>query len=163
MTREKKTVEYKIKTHAKNGDVDMVDALANEFLIYKVNIKKLTKLKGQMSNIKQKIQMMRSVKDINTAILSLTHTMKSMNSKMGIANIASMVMEYDMETNRMQTSMEMFDDVMEDDIDEDEREEIVNSVLAEIGVELASTMKDAPGVDNEVEKLLESRLANLLA
>lgn len=164
MEREKKNLTYKLKTHAKNGNVDMVDALSTEYLVYKINIKKLTKLKGQMSNVKQKIQIMRSVHDINRAITSLTNTMKVMNEKMGISNINKMVMEYDMETTRMETSMEMYDDVLDDGIDEDERNEIVSSVLDEIGVELATTIKSAPSttVPNQVEDILKVRLQNLL-
>lgn len=164
MEREKKKLTYKLKTHAKNGNVDMVDALSTEYLVYKVNMKKLTKLKGQMSNVKQKIQIMRSVHDINKAIASLTNTMKVMNERMGISNISKMVMEYDIETTKMETNMEMYDDALDDGIDEDERMEIVNSVLDEIGVELASTIKSAPTapVDSQVEDILKSRLQNLL-
>lgn len=161
MDREKNKLTYKLKKHAKDGNIDMVDALATEFMVYKVNIKKLTKIKGKMSNVKQKIQIMRSVGDINRAILTLTQTMKSMNEKMGISNINSMMMEYSIETNKMDTSMEMMDEAMEDEIDEDEREEIVNSVLDEIGVELSSSLKSAP-TETKVEAILKARLEQLL-
>jgi charged multivesicular body protein 2A len=164
MDREKKKLTYKLKKHAKDGNIDMVDALSTEFMVYKVNIKKLTKLKGKMSNVKQKIQLMRSVGDINRAIFTLTQTMQAMNQKMGISNINSMMMEYSIETNKMETSMEMMDDAMEDDIDEDEREEIVNSVLDEIGVEMAAYLKSTPMSDTgtKVEAILKSRLEKLL-
>jgi charged multivesicular body protein 2A len=164
MDREKKKLTYKLKKHAKDGNIDMVDALSTEFMVYKVNIKKLTKLKGKMSNVKQKIHLMRSVGDINRAILTLTQTMQAMNQKMGISNINSMMMEYSIETNKMETSMEMMDDAMEDDIDENEREEIVNSVLDEIGVEMALSLKSVPSSDTEtrVEAILKARLESLL-
>lgn len=164
MEREKTKLTYKIKTHANKGNVDMVNALSTEYLVYKINMKKLTKLKGQMSNVKQKIQIMRSVHDINKAIASLTNTMKVMNERMGISTISKMVMEYDIETTKMETNMEMYDDALDDEIDEDERMEIVNSVLDEIGIEIASTIKTAPTtpVNSHVEEILKSRLQNLL-
>lgn len=164
MEREKKKLSYKLKKHAKDGNVDMVDSLSTEYMVYKINIKKLTKLKGQMSNVKQKIQIMRTVNDINQAISTLTNTMRAMNEKMGISNINAMMMEYNIETNKMDTNMEMMDDIMDDDIDEDEREEIVNSVLDEIGVEMAATLKSAPVSETEtrVEAILKSRLEKLL-
>ena len=164
MDREKKKITYQLKKHAKDGNVDMVDALSTEYMVYKINIKKLTKLKGQMSNVKQKIQLMRTINDINRAISTLTCTMKAMNEKMGISNINSMMMEYSIETNKMDTNMEMMDDMMDDDIDEDERDEIINSVLDEIGVEMASTLPvPVTETETKVEAILKSRLEKLLA
>ena len=162
MNREKRGVEIKLKKYAREGDLDMVNSLSKQFLVYKSNIRKTTKMKGDMANVKQKIQLMKSVNDINHAIMSLTDTMKEMNSRMGVENINKMIMEYDIENSRTESTVEMFDDVLDNDIDVDEQNEIVARVLDEIGVEVSGLFKGVPNQNNEVEDELGARYERLV-
>lgn len=164
MKREKGGVEAKIKSYAKRGDMDMVDTLATEFMLYKINIKKMSKVKSRLSNIKIKIKMMRSVNEINKALVTLTTTMQQMNQKIGSSSLSNIIMDYERELSKTDTNMEMFDDALENDIDEDEQREIVNSVLDEIGVEFKASLQSAPvnEEDSKVEQMLEERLKSLL-
>jgi charged multivesicular body protein 2A len=167
MTREQQTVTIRLKAYAKRGDTDMVNEMANQYAVYRMNIKKLSKLKSHTSNVKQQIQMMRSIQEINRALSTLTTTMKQINSTTGVASLGSIIREYDREIARTETNVEMLDEAMTDDnIDEDEQRELVNSVLDEIGVEIDASMMSAPfktsDADSEVEKILEHRLKSLL-
>lgn len=164
MNRQKKEIEFQLKAYAKRGELDMVNDMATQFMVSKINIKKLSKLKSHTSNVKQKIQMMRSVNEINKALQTLTATMRTMNERVGASSLGSIIRDYDRELAKTETSVEMLDDAMSDEIDEDEQREIVSSVLEEIGVELGASMGSVPvsNNDSEVERILENRLKSLL-
>jgi charged multivesicular body protein 2A len=164
MVRENKNTTYKIKRYATENNIEMVKALSREYIIYKNNIIKLTRLNGQMSNIQQRVHMMKSTHEINRAIISLTKTMKSMNSRMGLSNIQSMITEFEMETTKTESISEVLDDALSGDIDEDEEDELVDSVLDEIGISLANTLTSAPSgsiTPGIIEQELESRFLQL--
>jgi hypothetical protein len=162
MEREKKDIGNKIKVYASRGDVDMVNTTATQFMVYKINIKKMSSLKTNTAKVKQNIKMMRSVTEINKALVTLTSSMKAMNEKVGASSLGNIIREYDRELAKSEVNVEMMDDVMTDDIDEDEQRDIVNSALADIGVEFNASIQTAPTADTEVEKILESRLKSLL-
>lgn len=164
MTRENKTTTYKIKRYALENNIEMVKALSREYIIYKNNIIKLTRLKGQMSNIQQRIQMMKSTNEINKAIVSLTKTMKAMNNRMGLSNIQSMITEFEMETTKAEAMSDVLDDALSADADEDEEDEMVESVLDEIGISMATSLLSAPTnsiTPGIIEQELESRFKQL--
>ena len=164
MDRENKNTTCKIRRYAIENNIEMVKALSREYILYKSNIVKLTRLKGQMSNIQQRIHMMKSTNEINRAIMSLTQTMKSMNSRMGLSNIQNMITEFEMETTKAESISEVLDDALTGDIDEEEEDELVDSVLDEIGISLANTLTSVPKnslTSGVVEQELESRFLNL--
>lgn len=164
MSREKTNLTYRIKRHAVENNLEMVKALSREYIIYKNNIVKLTKLKGTMSNIQQRIHMMKSHHEINRALISLTKTMKSMNRRMGLVNIQNIITEFEMETTQAESISEVLDDALTEDIDEDEEDELVDSVLDEIGISLAEQLARAPEksiTPSSIEMELESRYNHL--
>lgn len=164
MTRENTNITYRIKKYANENNIEMVKALSREYIIYKNNIVKLTKLKGQMSNIQQRIHMMKSHHEINKALLSLTNTMKSMNRRMGLVNIQNIITEFEMETTKAESISEVLDDALTGDVDEDEEDELVESVLDEIGISLAEQLVNAPAntiTPSHIEMELESRYRHL--
>jgi hypothetical protein len=165
MEREKKDVVYKIKSNAKKGNMEMVDSLTTEYLLFKANINKMTKLKGHLSNVKQKIRLMSSVHQINKAFVSLTDTMKIINEQVGTSSLTGIIKEYEQEIQKVEVSMELHGEALDADIDEDERTEIIHSVLDEIGVEFGESMQAAPkstNAENDVERALQQRLNGLL-
>lgn len=162
MTHENNTIILKIKNYAKKNNIEMVKALSKEYIIYKNNIVKLTRVKGQMSNIQQKMYLMKSTHEINRAIWSLTQTMKTMNQRMGLSNIQNIIMEFETETIKAESMAEVMDDALGGSVDEDEEDELVESVLDEIGVSLANTLASAPSLTHTViENELESRFREL--
>jgi charged multivesicular body protein 2A len=169
MEREQKELSYKLKVKAKKGEMDQLKVLATRYHIYNVNIKKMLKLENHIENVKQRISMMGSIAQINEALHTLTTTMKAINIKMGASSLNSIIRDYEKELNKVETNMERYDDVFKDDIDEEEQDDIVNSVLAEIGVEVDQSLLSTPhsdvGVsqtDNTMEKILEEKLKSLM-
>lgn len=145
ITRDKQKLTDSIKLNAKNGNHELMNLQANQFLIYKNNILKLEKLRIQMSTVKQKIQMMKSTNDINKVITSLTNTMKQMNQTMNLPNINKLIMEYDFQQSKQDIIMGQFDDALEEeDVDVEEQENIVNMVFDEIGITLSNNLARPP-------------------
>lgn len=164
MSRENINITYRIKKEAGLNNIEMVKALSREYLIYKSNIVKLTRLKGQMSNIKQRIHMMKSHHEINKALVSLTRTMKALNERMGLTNVQKIITEFEMETTQAEAMTEVLDDALNADIDEDEEDELVESVLDEIGVSLANDLAKVPQnsiTPAHIERELEARFMQL--
>jgi charged multivesicular body protein 2A len=160
MEREKHELTLKIKQKAKSGDnPELINAMAREYMVYRTNITKLYRLQGQMSNLSQKVQLMRSTTEINRAIINMTNIMRTMNRQLGLENINQMIMEYDMETTKQETVAEHLDDLLDNQIDQEEQEEVVQQVLDEIGVELSLKLKNAPVTrqNDIVEEELEKR------
>ena len=170
MEREQKDLSYKLKAKAKKGEIGQLRVLATRYHLYNVNIKKMLKLENHIENVKQRISMMGSVAQINEALKTLTTTMKAINIKIGASSLNGIIRDYEKELTKVETNMERFDDVFKDDVDEDEQEDIVNSVLAEIGVELDQSLMTAPkptdpnvsSSSSDMEKLLEQKLKSLM-
>lgn len=143
--REKNLLEKRIRKYATNGDIQMVKACSKEYVVFKKNIQSLSTMKCVMTNVQQKITMMKSVNDINNAILSMTNTLKVMNNTIGLSNINKIIMEFEQENGNAEVMGEMVEDVMGGDMDdEEEEEEIVSSVLDEIGITLMGSIQSAP-------------------
>ena len=171
MEREQKELSYKLKAKAKKGEMGQLNVLATRYHLYRVNIQKMMKLENHIENVKQRISMMGSIAQINEALVTLTTTMKAVNVKIGASSLNGIIMEYEKELTKVETNMERYDDVFRDDVDEDEQEDIVNSVLAEIGVELDQSLLTAPGhgvglstkeSESDMEKMLSERLKSFM-
>lgn len=163
MTFENKKNISNIKRYAEAGNIEMVNALSREYIIYKNNIVKLSKMKGKMSNIRQKSLLMKSNHEINISIISLTHTMKSMNATMGLPRIQRMITDFEQELTKTETMNDVMETMMEDDIDEEDTAALVDGVLDEIGMDMAQSLSKAPTKSvTDIERELDDRFKRLL-
>lgn len=157
--RAKATVAKQIKRAAKDNEIDLVKIYVREFVMHRNSIKKLNQLKAQMSGFASKMQLMKSNHGVQTLIRDITHTMKAANRSLGLGNIQEMIMEYSRENALAEEASEAFGEMLEGDVDSDEEDELVDSVLDEIGVTIAHQLQEAP--DTVIENELEARLAQL--
>lgn len=156
---------HAIKNYAKKGNIEMVNALSREYIIYKNNIVKLSKVKGKMSNIRQKAVLLNSNTEINKSIMSLTKTMRKMNQSMGLSSVQKMITDFEIEMANSDNVNDMMDDMIQSDVDEEDQEELVDSVLHEIGLEMADSLSRTPTdaiTNNTVKDELEERYNKLL-
>lgn len=69
-----------------------------------------------------------------------------------------------METSQAEAMSDVLEEALNGDVDEDEEDELVDSVLTEIGIELANNLATAPGnalTPTDIEKELEERFKQL--
>lgn len=80
------------------------------------------------------------------ALKGVTKAMASMNKKIQLPAIQKIMMDFEKESEMMDTKQEMMedaiDDVMEQDGEEAESDEIVQQVLDEIGINLQDTVRN---------------------
>jgi hypothetical protein len=162
MEREKQVLVLKLKRFASEGRMELVQSISVQYIASKQNIGHLYKIQGQMANVTQRVQIMKSTEEINRAILGLTSTMKFINQTMGSANVMQMISQFESEVSRQEMLGETLDDMLSGQVDEVEQRELVNSVLDEIGVTLGSQLREAPnGQVGMIQNDLEQRFSRL--
>merc|ERR1719214_278557 len=91
---------------------------------------------------------MQSSASMAQAMKGVTRAMGAMNRKMNLPQISQIMQEFEKQNEMMGMKEEMMADAMDDafadDEDEEEEEEVLGSILAELGVETANKMGDAP-------------------
>jgi len=162
MEREKQVLVLKLKRFAGEGRMELVQSISVQYIASKQNIGHLYKIQGQMANVTQRVQIMKSTEEINRAILGLTSTMKFINQTMGSTNVMQMISQFESEVSRQEMLGETLDDMLSGQVDEVEQKELVNSVLDEIGVTLGSQLREAPnGQVGTIQNDLEQRFSRL--
>lgn len=106
------------------------------------------KMKSHMEAVSLRLQTMQSSAQMAQCMKGVTKVMGQMNRKMNLPQISKIMMEFEKQNETMGMKEEMMADAMDDAFAEDEDEEdekfILDSVLAELGIEVGNKMGDAP-------------------
>lgn len=175
-TQEKK-VTADIKKQAKAGQMDSVKIMAKDLVRTRQNIKKFMMMKANVQGVSLKIASMKGQQSMATAMKGVTSAMSKMNKQMNLPALQKTMMEFEREMEKMDMKSEVMDEVMDDAMDDGETEadteNLVNQVLAEIGIETTAAMEGLPGVSSALpgaeaqpvvsvdDDSIEARLANL--
>lgn len=91
---------------------------------------------------------MQSQQSMAKAMGSITLTMRTMNRQMNLPVLQKMMMEFERQTDMSEMKQEMvesiLDDVMSAEQEEEEAEDMVNSVFDEIGISFAGDLAATP-------------------
>lgn len=87
----------------------------------------------------------------------VTRTMSVMNRQMNLPAIQSLMMDFERQSGMNEMKQEMIDDVMDDILgggaeEEAETNELVDKVMAEVGVTFAEEMANAPTLNRKREE-----------
>ena len=123
------------------------------------------------------MQTLKSTAAMSDAMNGVTRTMQAMNKGMDLPAMQKIMREFEKETEQMDMKEEMMgdaiDDVMEASDEEEEADNVLNSVLDEIGINLNGELADAPSQpvpaaaqatavkDTAADDALQARLENL--
>merc|ERR1719409_80740 len=131
---------------AKDGQMDSAKIMAKDLVRTRGYIKKMHKMKSHMEAVSLRLTTMQSSQQMAQCMKGVTKAMGSMNKKMNLLQIQKIMMEFEKQNEMMGMKEEMMADAMDDAFadDEDEDEEILGSVFAELGVGLANQMGEAP-------------------
>lgn len=146
LQKERDVLTYKIRAQAKaGGDRAMLEALSSEYLISKRNSVRLMQTKMQTSALVQKLDMMTSRAEITRAVQGLTIAIKRMNDQLRSSDIGRIIGDFheatmENEVHGQEMEVALGDD---DEIDPEERDQIVEQVLEELGVETMTRAPDA--------------------
>jgi len=148
LERQEKKLMSDIKKAAKDGQMAPARIMAKDLVRTRAYIKKMHKMKSHMEAVSLRLQTMSSSQQMAQCMKGVTKAMGMMNRKMNLPQISKIMMEFEKQNEMMGMKEEMMadqmDDAFADDEDEDEEEEILGAVFAELGVETANQLGDAP-------------------
>jgi charged multivesicular body protein 2A len=164
-----------IKKLAKQNQTKSVKILAKDLVRTRTQIAKFYEMSSQLKGVEMRIQTMKSTTAMGEALQGATKAMVSMGKSMNLPELNRIMQEFSRENQRMELTSEVMDDAINMAVgaedEEDEVDQVVSRVLAEIGVELAEDlesgpMRQLPRVQVEETKTtevddLQSRLARL--
>lgn len=149
---------------------------------------KFTNLVAQLRGMSLQMTEMASTQALAQSMAHATRSMIALNAQMNLPGLQKVMMEFQKQSEKMEMKQEVsfgsfvrfflpltpqmigdaIDDALEDEADEDEEDQIVSSVLDEIGINLDESLVNAPTKQKEpveepvaADKELEDRLANL--
>merc|ERR1719516_843876 len=119
---------------AKAGQMDAVKIMAKDLVRTRKYVKKFMLMRANIQAVSLKIQTQKSMAQ---AMKGVTKAMMSMNKQMKLPEIQKIMQEFEKQSEIMDMKEEMMSDVIDgalgDEDDEEETENVVNKVLAELG------------------------------
>ncbi|OIR58236.1 MAG: ESCRT III complex subunit Did4 [Amphiamblys sp. WSBS2006] len=161
-TEKKYTLE--IKKMAKINQVDACKTMAKEIVFLRQNITQMYATRSKLYGISMKLQAIRSTEMMASAMKGAAKSMGAMNRSVNIPEIQQMLMTFEKNSDMLEAKTEMVDDIFSDIVETEdadkETDRLAQSVLDEIGVELAGNVPSAPA-EKEGGKDLMDRLSLL--
>jgi charged multivesicular body protein 2A len=146
-TQEKKLV-IEIKKMAKQGQMDAVKVMAKSMIRNRKAVTKMHQLKSHLQGISLRIQTLKSTQSMAQAMRGATKAMSVMSSQLSVPALNNIMKDFEKQNEKMEMAEEMMgdalDDAFEEDGEEEETDELVSSVLDEIGLDLDNLLVSAP-------------------
>ncbi|KNC80530.1 hypothetical protein SARC_07102 [Sphaeroforma arctica JP610] len=169
LEQQEKQLEGSIKRAAQKGDKVQATALAKQLVMVRKQREKSYAASAKLNDISAQATSMQANVAMTKAMAGTTKTMAATNKQMNPQKVQKTMMDFEKQSQMMEMNGEMMNDTIEGvmEADEDDAEDILNQVLDEIGVEVASSLPSAamnkPAADAETEDDLVNRLAGLRA
>ncbi|KAG6790696.1 hypothetical protein POTOM_006859 [Populus tomentosa] len=150
---EEKKLVAEIKQTAKTGnEASLLNAatkiLARQLVRLRQQITNLQGSRAQIRGVATHTQALYASTSISTGMKGATKAMVAMNKQMAPAKQAKVIKEFQMQSAKMDMTIEMMSEAIDETLDKDEAEEeteeLTNQVLDEIGVDIASQLSSAP-------------------
>ncbi|KAJ6950611.1 hypothetical protein NC651_004326 [Populus alba x Populus x berolinensis] len=150
---EEKKLVAEIKLTAKTGnEASLLNAatkiLARQLVRLRQQITNLQGSRAQIRGVATHTQALYASTSISTGMKGATKAMVAMNKQMAPAKQAKVIKEFQMQSAKMDMTIEMMSEAIDETLDKDEAEEeteeLTNQVLDEIGVDIASQLSSAP-------------------
>lgn len=148
LERQEGKLKVEIKKMAKAQQMESARVMAKDLVRTRGYIQKMHKIKSNMEMVSLRLQTMQSSAEMAKCMKGVTKVMARMNRKMNVPQIQKIMMEFEKQNDQLGLKEEimgdMMDDAFADDDDEEEEENILNSVFAELGVEVDKQLSSAP-------------------
>lgn len=171
MQQQEKKLIAEMKKLAKDGQIDAVKIMAKDIVRTRSYVTKFYKMRAQLQAVGLRLQTLRSTAEMTKAMSGVTRVMVGMNQRMNIPAMQKVMAEFAKQSDLMDQKEEFIgdtiDDIMEGEDEEEEEEQLVNSVLDEIGLDLSGQIPvhqkaiKQPVQALQEEDSLQARLDNL--
>lgn len=148
LEQDKTRIKTEIKKLAKQNEMDAVRILAKQIVRNDHYCKKFTLMRTNLEAVSLKLQTLKSTNAMGQTMKQVTQVMKRMNASMKLPQLQRIMMDFEKESGLLDSKEEMMSDAIDDALGEDdidESEAIVNSVLAELGIEMNEQLSNLPG------------------
>ena len=144
LDRQEKQLTAEIRKLAASGQNASARTLAKELVRVRKQKEQLLKTKSTLSGVSHKTTTIKANQTMMNSMAGATRAMQSVNAVNNPARTQAILRQYAMENEKMDMAQEMMDDAFEDDEVDAEADDITNSVLEEIGIDVASKMAATP-------------------
>ncbi|KZV29370.1 vacuolar protein sorting-associated protein 22-like [Dorcoceras hygrometricum] len=142
---EERKLVAEIKKTAKTGNEAATKILARQLVRLRQQITNLQGSRAQIRGVATHTQALYASTSISTGMKGATKAMTAMNKQMEPAKQTKMIKEFQKEAQQLDLTIEMMSEAIDETLDKDEAEEetdeLTNQVLDEIGVDIASQIK----------------------
>uniref|UniRef100_A0A6B2LI75 Uncharacterized protein n=1 Tax=Arcella intermedia TaxID=1963864 RepID=A0A6B2LI75_9EUKA len=137
-------VQKEIQRLAKSGQTSAVRIMAKEIVSIRKQKEHLLKTKVTLGAVASKTTTARATMAVQTAFAGATKAMATANAINSPEKIQQTMLNFEKQNQMMQLQEEMLDELLEDSEEEEEAQELVDTVLEDIGIELNRQMVPAP-------------------
>lgn len=139
METQEKKLKVQIKKTAKEGQVEAARMLAKDLVRTRANITRMYQMRTQMQSISMQLTTMRTNEAMAGAMGNCVQIMARMNQTMNLPAMQNVMMQFEMESGKMEMTQEMMDDAMGDVFagadEEAQTDDVINQVMDELGLE----------------------------
>jgi len=147
LEKQQSKLKNDIKKSAKEQQIAVCRLQAKDLVRTRKHTQKMLKMKTQIQAVSLKIQTMKSTATMADAMKGVAKAMGKMNRTMNLPQLSQVMQDFERESGTMEAKQDMMDDMIDsamgDEDDETETEEIVDQVLAELGLSLGDGVADA--------------------
>lgn len=137
-----------IKKTARNGQLAVAKIMAKDLVRTRNSIAKLYEVKANLQGVYTRIQLMQSTAAMSEAMRGATRAMYMMNRQVNLPALQNILKQFEKEGDMFDMKQELMDDtidtVMRQEGDDAQEDEVINQVLDEIGINLASDLDSVP-------------------
>ncbi len=141
LEQQEKKLTADIKTMAKQN-MNAAKIMAKDIIKTRHHITKLYEMRTQMQAVGLKIQALSSNAQMADAMKGVSNTMKIMNRKMQLPQIAKIMQQFEQESEILDMKQDMINDNFEEmgEAEEEETDDLVAQVLDEIGIGVSQSV-----------------------
>uniref|UniRef100_A0A7S0S4Y1 Charged multivesicular body protein 2a n=1 Tax=Chlamydomonas leiostraca TaxID=1034604 RepID=A0A7S0S4Y1_9CHLO len=142
LQNQEKRIIADIKKMAKEGQMDAVKVMAKSLVRNRHAVTKMYGLKSQLQAVSLRMATLKSTQAMADAMKGATKAMRMMNKNLNMPQLTAIMREFERQNERMEMTSDMMGDMMDDAFEgegeEEETDDLVNQVLDEIGLNMAS-------------------------
>lgn len=155
LSQQEELLVRRLKASAEKGAPKAeLEMMAKQLVQVRGQKKKLYAGTASMHGIDNQMATAQMSQKMAQSMHGASKAMKTANKEVDLNKMRKTAMEFDKQQQTMEMKNEMMDDALEGALgnDEEETEDILNSVLDEVGIELNSNMASAPSKKIEAEE-----------
>lgn len=146
LEKDKAKLGNEIRKFAKQNEMDSVKVLAVQIARTNRQIKHFTSARTNLQVIGHKLQTISCTETMARTMKEITGVMKRMNAGTKPLELQKILMEFAKQSDLLESKEELISDAIDDAFEDDEveSENVVNAVLAELGIELSEQVSGLP-------------------